>query len=80
MIADRIVIEPAERRQAVLAIIRGARKRLGLTIFRCNDVAVLDEVRRAIDRGVVVDVLLTRRASGWRAPTPTWATASAGSA
>ena len=66
MIADRIVIEPAERRQAVLAIIRGARKRLGLTIFRCNDVAVLDEVRRAIDRGVVVDVLLTRRASGWR--------------
>lgn len=66
MTVDRIVIEPAERRQAVLAIIRGARRRLGLTIFRCNDVEVLDEVRRAIGRGVVVDVLLTRRASGWR--------------
>jgi cardiolipin synthase A/B len=64
--ADRIVIEPAERRQAVLRIIRGARKRLGLTIFRCNDAEVLDEVRIAIARGVVVDVLLTRRASGWR--------------
>jgi hypothetical protein len=34
---DRIVIEPSERRQAVLRIIRGARKRLGLTIFRCNE-------------------------------------------
>lgn len=63
---DRIVIEPAERRQAVLRVIRGARKRLGLTIFRCNDAEVLDEVRIAIARGVVVDVLLTRRASGWR--------------
>lgn len=66
MTADRIVIEPAERRAAVLRIIRGARKRLGLTIFRCNDAEVLDEVRVAIARGVEVDVLLTRRASGWR--------------
>jgi len=64
--ADRIVIEPAERRAAVLRIIRGARKRLGLTIFRCDDAEVLDEVRTAVARGVVVDVLLTRRASGWR--------------
>ena len=66
MTADRIVIEPAERRAAVLRIIRGARKRLGLTIFRCDDAEVLDEVRTAVARGVVVDVLLTRRASGWR--------------
>lgn len=66
MTADRVVIEPAERRRAVLRVIRGARKRLGLTIFRCNDAEVLDEVRVAIARGVEVDVLLTRRASGWR--------------
>ncbi len=66
MTADRIVIEPAERRAAVLRIIRGARKRLGLTIFRCDDAEVLDEVRTAVARGVVVDVLLTRRASNWR--------------
>ncbi len=66
MTDDRVVIEPAERRAAVLRIIRGARKRLGLTIFRCNDDAVLEEVRRAVARGVVVDALLTRRASGWR--------------
>jgi cardiolipin synthase len=63
---DRVVIEPAERRAAVLRVIRGARRRLGLTIFRCNDPAVLDEVRAAVARGVEVDVLLTRRASGWR--------------
>ncbi len=66
MTFDRVVIEPAERRAAVLRVIRGARRRLGLTIFRCNDPAVLDEVRAAIARGVEVDVLLTRRASGWR--------------
>lgn len=63
---DRVVIEPAERRAAVLRVIRGARRRLGLTIFRCNDRAVLDEVRAAVDRGVEVDVLLTRRARGWQ--------------
>lgn len=66
VIADRVVIAPDERRQAVLDVIRGARRRLGLTIFRCNDEAVVGELRRAIARGVEVDVLLTRRASGWR--------------
>jgi phosphatidylserine/phosphatidylglycerophosphate/cardiolipin synthase-like enzyme len=50
----------------VLRDIRGARRRLGLTIFRCNDDAVLAEVGAALDRGVEVDVLLTRRASGWQ--------------
>jgi phosphatidylserine/phosphatidylglycerophosphate/cardiolipin synthase-like enzyme len=63
---DRVVIEPAERRAAVLQVIRGAERRLGLTIFRCNDAAVLVEVAAAIRRGVEVDVLLTRRARGWR--------------
>lgn len=66
MTRDRIVIEPAERRAAVLRVIRGARRRLGLTIFRLNDQVVLDEVGAAVARGVEVDVLLTRRASGWR--------------
>lgn len=66
MTRDRIVIEPAERRAAVLRVVRGARRRLGLTIFRCNDEEVLAEVAAAVARGVEVDVLLTRRASGWR--------------
>lgn len=66
MTYDRVVIAPAERRAAVLRVIAGARRRLGLTIFRCNDPLVLDAVKAAVARGVEVDVLLTRRASGWR--------------
>ena len=60
------MIEPAERRAAVLHVIKSARRRLALTIFRCNDVEVLDAVAAAVERGVEVDVLLTRRARGWR--------------
>lgn len=63
---DRVVIEPAERRAAVLRVIRGAKRRLALTVFRCNDAEVLDAVGAAVRRGVEVDVLLTRRARGWR--------------
>lgn len=66
MTRDLVVIEPAERRAAVLRVIRSARRRLGLTIFRCNDHEVMAEVAAAVDRGVEVDVLLTRRARGWR--------------
>jgi cardiolipin synthase len=66
MTRDTVVIEPAERRAAVLRLIRGARRRLALTIFRCNDADVLDAVGAAVERGVEVDVLLTRRARGWR--------------
>ena len=66
MTPDRVIIEPVERRAAVLRVIRSARRRLGLTIFRCNDAEVLDAVAAAVERGVEVDVLLTRRASGWK--------------
>jgi phosphatidylserine/phosphatidylglycerophosphate/cardiolipin synthase-like enzyme len=63
---DRVVVDPAERRALVLQVIRRARRRLALTIFRCNDADVLDAVATAVARGVEVDVLLTRRARGWR--------------
>lgn len=63
---DRVVIHPEERRAAVLRLIHGARRRLALTVFRCNDADVLDAVGEAVARGVEVDVLLTRRARGWR--------------
>lgn len=63
---DRVVIHPEERRAAVLRLIHGARRRLALTIFRCDDADVLDAVAEAVARGVEVDVLLTRRARGWR--------------
>lgn len=50
----------------MLDVIHGARRRLALTIFRCDDADVLAAVGEAVARGVEVDVLLTRRARGWR--------------
>jgi phosphatidylserine/phosphatidylglycerophosphate/cardiolipin synthase-like enzyme len=61
---DRIVIAPAERRAAVLDLIRSARHRLRLSLFRCDDFEVLDALVDAVGRGVRVEVLLTGRAKG----------------
>ena len=36
-----------------------------LTLFRCDDTKVTDELAEALDRGVKVDVLLTQKAKGW---------------
>ena len=60
----RIVLAPEERRDTVLAVIGGARSRLILSIFRCNDFKVLDAVGEAVQRGVQAEVLLTGRAKG----------------
>jgi phosphatidylserine/phosphatidylglycerophosphate/cardiolipin synthase-like enzyme len=59
---DRIFIEPAERRQAMLDVIAGARQRLVLSLFRCNDTSVLDALDAALKRGVKVEAILTKRA------------------
>jgi len=64
--ADRIAITPEERRTAVLDVIGGARSRLLLSLFRCDDFAVLDALVDAIGRGVCVEVLMTDRAKGGR--------------
>lgn len=63
---DRIVLAPQERLPAVLELIRSARTRLALSIFRCSDFKVLDELADARKRNVQVQVLLTRRAKGWK--------------
>ena len=44
---DRIYIDPAERRKAIVDIIAGAKERLVLSLLRCNDAGVLDEVAAA---------------------------------
>ena len=59
---ERIVIAPAGRRRAVLGVIGGARRRLVLSIFRCDDTRVLQALARASDRGVRVSAVVTRRA------------------
>jgi phosphatidylserine/phosphatidylglycerophosphate/cardiolipin synthase-like enzyme len=50
----------------MLRVIGRARRRLVLSLFRCDDSAVLDALAAALDRGVDVHALLTRRARGGR--------------
>jgi cardiolipin synthase len=64
--SDRIAITPEERRAAVIEVIGTARSRLLLSLFRCDDFAVLDALADALGRGVHVEVLMTDRARGGR--------------
>ena len=62
---DRFVFDPADREQAVLDVIKSARHRLILSLFRCDDTSILDGLAAAVERGVDVRVLMTPRAKGW---------------
>ncbi len=68
MSTERIFIEPADRREAMLKIIGGTRRRLVLSLFRCNDYGVLDALAAALERGVKVEAILTKRAKGGKKP------------
>jgi phosphatidylserine/phosphatidylglycerophosphate/cardiolipin synthase-like enzyme len=59
---ERLVIVPAGRRRALLNVIRGARRRLVLSIFRCDDASVLEALAHATARGVRVRAIVTARA------------------
>jgi len=61
---DRLVVSVDERRPALLGVIRQARSRITLSLFRCNDDAVFEELTAATARGVSVEVLVTSRARG----------------
>ena len=61
---DRLVVSLDERRPALLDVIRQARNGITLSLFRCNDSAVFDELKAATERGVLVEVLVTSRAKG----------------
>ncbi|HZO53721.1 MAG TPA: phospholipase D-like domain-containing protein [Bryobacteraceae bacterium] len=63
---ERVCFEPSGRRDTIVRVIRSARERLILSMFRCTDYRVLRELAAAVDRGVTVDALLTPRARGWR--------------
>jgi phosphatidylserine/phosphatidylglycerophosphate/cardiolipin synthase-like enzyme len=63
---DRIFIGAADRRQAMIDVITGARQRIVLSLFRCNDFGILDELAAALERGVKVEAILTKRAKGGR--------------
>ena len=62
---DQVVLAIDQRRQTVIDVIRSARKRLLISMFRCSDVPVLDAIAEARQRNVDVRLLLTPRARGW---------------
>jgi phosphatidylserine/phosphatidylglycerophosphate/cardiolipin synthase-like enzyme len=63
---DRLVLAPAARREAVLELIRSTQRTLLLSVFRCDDFKMLDELAATVKRGVRVRILITQRARGWR--------------
>jgi cardiolipin synthase A/B len=65
-VRDAIVTAPGDRREVVVTTIRQARERLALSLYRCNDQAIFDELKQARARGVQVDVLVTSRSGGGR--------------
>jgi phosphatidylserine/phosphatidylglycerophosphate/cardiolipin synthase-like enzyme len=79
---DRLLVSVEDRRPALLDVIRQARRRITLSLFRCNDAAIFEELAAAVARGVDVEVLVTSRAKGgkkkmaalWRALEDTGAT------
>ena len=62
---DQVILAIKHRREAVLQVIRSARERLLISVFRCTDVAVLDAIGEALNRKVDVRFLMTPRARGW---------------
>lgn len=63
---DRLITAVEERRAAIVDVIRHARRRITLSLFRCNDRAIFEELAAATDRGVLVEVLVTSRVKGGR--------------
>jgi phosphatidylserine/phosphatidylglycerophosphate/cardiolipin synthase-like enzyme len=61
---DRLVSAVEDRRAALLDVIRQARNRITLSLFRCNDDEIIAELAAANARGVIVEVLVTSRAKG----------------
>ena len=55
-----------DRRATILDIIRNAKRRIALSLFRCNDEAIFDALAAATARGVAVEALTTSRAKGGR--------------
>ena len=64
MTADRLVTAVDERRGVLLDVIRQAKARITLSLFRCNDEPIFRELTAASGRGVAVEILVTSRAKG----------------
>jgi cardiolipin synthase A/B len=63
---DRLILAPSARRDSILKLMQSAERTLILSMFRCDDFAIVDELASTVKRGVRVRVLITQRARGWR--------------
>jgi cardiolipin synthase len=70
MTPDRLVTAVDDRRAVFLEVIRGARTRITLSLFRCNDAEIFAELAAATARGVAVEVLVTSRVKGGKKKMP----------
>jgi len=61
---DRVVTTVDDRKSVIVDTIRNARETIVLSLFRCNDTGIFDELARATKRGVKVEALMTSRAKG----------------
>ena len=62
---EQLILAPDQRRQIILDLLRSTRERIMLSLFRCDDSRVLDEIVATAKRKVDVQVLVTPRARGW---------------
>jgi phosphatidylserine/phosphatidylglycerophosphate/cardiolipin synthase-like enzyme len=63
-IKERLILDPAARKAALLGVITAAQRRVILSLFRCDDFSVLDALAAALERGCEVEAVLTKRAKG----------------
>src|SRR5215203_1110576 len=63
-IVERLILEPAARKAALLGVIGAAKRRVILSLFRCDDFSVLDALAAALERGCEVEAVVTKRAKG----------------
>ena len=61
---EKLILDPAERKAALLGVIAAAKRRLILSLFRCDDFSILDALAAALERGCEVEAVLTKRAKG----------------
>ncbi len=64
--SSQLVFDGAQRRQVIVETCRSARRYLILSIFRCDDFGIIEEITAAVQRGISVRVLISRDARGWK--------------
>jgi phosphatidylserine/phosphatidylglycerophosphate/cardiolipin synthase-like enzyme len=64
--SSHLIFHGPERRQFIVDTCRSARRYLILSIFRCDDFGIIDELAAAVQRGVSVRALISRDARGWK--------------